>query len=98
MVVFRISLSLLILFVLMLLFMLIRGRISMIINEGCFFIKYVIVVGLMIGFLWVQDNVFDSYSEVCKYFSIFYMFLQSIILIDLFYLAGIKLVKRYDAG
>ena len=98
MVVFRISLSLLILFALMFLFMLMKGRISMVINEGCFFIKYLLVVGLMIGFLWVQDSVFENYSEVCKYFSIFYMFLQSIILIDLFYLAGIKLVKKYDAG
>jgi hypothetical protein len=35
---------------------------------------------------------------VAKYLSIVYMLLQSIILIDLFYLVGSKLAKRYSEG
>lgn len=57
-----------------------------------------LVVGAFVGFLWVGDDVFNNYAEFSKYASIVYMVLQSIILIDLFYLAGIKLVKNYDAG
>lgn len=96
--VFRLSLSLLILFGLMLIFMLFRSRLSMVVNEGCFCFKYLLVIGALIGFLWVDDTVFNNFSEFSKYASILYMLLQSIILIDLFYLAGIKLVKRYDQG
>ena len=57
-----------------------------------------LVVGLFIGSLWIDNNVFEEYSTAAQYLSIVYMFLQSIILIDLFYLAGIKLVKHYDDG
>lgn len=70
----------------------------MVVNEGCFCLKYLLVVGIVIGFLWVNDQVFYNFAEFSKYGSIVYMILQSIILIDLFYLAGIKLVKKYDQG
>ena len=70
----------------------------MVINEGCFCFKYLLVVGIVIGFLWVDNQVFTNFAEFSKYASIVYMVLQSIILIDLFYLAGIKLVKNYDTG
>jgi len=56
------------------------------------------VVGLFIAFLWVPNNVFIDYADASKYLSIFFMILQAIILIDLFYMAGIKMVKHYDAG
>lgn len=82
----------------MLLFVLPRARCSMVVNEGCFCLKYLLVVGLFIGSLWINNQVFADYSTAAKYISIFYMILQSIILIDLFYLAGIRLVKRYDDG
>jgi hypothetical protein len=70
----------------------------MVVNEGCFCVKYLLVVGALIGFLWVNNEVFRTYGEFCKYGSIVFMALQCIILIDLFYLAGIKLVKAYDKG
>lgn len=70
----------------------------MVVNEGCFCFKYLLVIAALIGFLWVDDKVFNNFAQFSKYASILYMLLQSIILIDLFYLAGIKLVKRYDQG
>ena len=86
------SLSILCLFLLMMLMMLCRNRLAMVVNEGLFCVKYLLVTGLFIGFLWIKNNVFDSYSEASQYISIGFMVLQSIILIDLFYLAGIKLI------
>ena len=41
---------------------------------------------------------FDAYSTASQYISIGFMVIQAIILIDLFYLAGIKLVEKYDEG
>ena len=76
--------------------MLCRNRIAMVVNEGLFCVKYILVSGLFIGFLLVNNSVFENYSNVSQYVSILFMVLQSIILIDLFYLAGIKLVNHYD--
>ena len=60
--------------------------------------KYLFVLALFIGFLWIRNNVFDAYSTASQYISIGFMIIQAIILIDLFYLAGIKLVEKYDEG
>lgn len=46
----------------------------------------------------MDNSVFDDYAIASKYISIVYMILQSIILIDLFYMFSIRLVKRYDQG
>jgi hypothetical protein len=51
--VYRMSLSILCLFTLMLLLMFCRSRLAMVVNEGLFCFKYLIVVGLFIGFLWI---------------------------------------------
>ena len=48
----------------------------MIINEGLFFFKYLIVVGLMIGFLWVDNQTFINYGTASTYISIAFMILQ----------------------
>ena len=96
--IFRLSLCLFCLFGLMLLATLTRTRFSMVFNEGCFCFKYMLVAGLFVGSLWIDNDVFSSFSSAAQYISIGYMAIQSIILIDLFYLAGIKLVKHYDQG
>ena len=56
--IYRISLSILCLFGLMMIFMLCRNRIAMVVNEGLFCVKYIFVTALFIGFLWVDNNVF----------------------------------------
>ena len=53
---------------------------------------------MFVGSLWIDNDVFTSFSSAAQYISIAYMAIQSIILIDLFYLCGIKLVKNYDRG
>jgi hypothetical protein len=56
------------------------------------------VFALFIAFLWVPNSSFLSYADASKYISIVFMILQAIILIDLFYMAGIRMVKHYDEG
>ena len=46
----------------MFIIMLFRTRLSMVINEGCFCIKYIITVGIVIGFLWVNDQIFYNFA------------------------------------
>lgn len=77
----------------------------MVLNEGLFCFKYMLVVGLFIGFLFIDNQVFVNFSIASQYISIAFMLLQvpiiliqCIIIIDLFYLAGIRLVKSYDDG
>jgi hypothetical protein len=60
--VFRISLSFLALFIIMLIIMLCRNRIAMAINEGLFLVKYIFVLGLFIGFLFIGSGTFSRYA------------------------------------
>jgi hypothetical protein len=74
--IYRLSLSLLCLFVLMMILMLCFNKCSQIINEGLFCIKYLLVVGLFIGFLWISNSVFMDYSKASQGISIVFMILQ----------------------
>jgi len=76
--------------------MLCRNICSQVLNEGLFCFKYLFVVGVFIGFLFVNNSVFEDYAIAAKYISIIYMVLQSLILIDLFYMIAIGWVKKYD--
>ena len=93
-----ISFSLLILFLIMLLIIQCHNRISMVINEGLFTVKYLFLIVLYIVMLFLGSSIFPIYEIVAKYASVLYMILQSIILIDLFYIFGKKLAKQYSQG
>ncbi len=97
-IVLRMSFSLFILFFLMLLIMLCRNRVSQVINEGLFCVKFTFLVGLFVGSLFLPSTVFEIYGSISKICSIVYLIMQTIILIDIFYLFGIRLVRRYDQG
>ncbi len=60
----------------MLLFTLCRNRLAMVINEGLFCFKYMLVLGIFIAFLWVDNNTFDEYASASLVISIFFMMLQ----------------------
>jgi hypothetical protein len=51
--IYRMSLSILCLFGLMLIIVLTRSKFAMVMNEGVFCFKYLLVAGLFIGFLWI---------------------------------------------
>lgn len=74
--IYRISLSFLILFLLMMVVTACRNRLAMVINEGLFCVKYILVLAIFIAFLFVQNNMFDEYSTASKYISIFFMIIQ----------------------
>lgn len=82
----------------MMVFILCKNRVSMIINEGLFTVKYLLIVGFFILSLFLSSSVFVFYSQFARIVSLAYMLIQSVIVIDLFYIAGTKLVKRYNEG
>ena len=63
-------------FLFLCLIMLCRNRIARVINEGLFFIKYLAIVGMFIGFLFVNNTVFLGYGVACKIIGIVYMIIQ----------------------
>ena len=60
----------------MMLFTACRNRLAMVVNEGLFCVKYILVLAIFIAFLFVQNNMFDEYSSASKYISIFFMIIQ----------------------
>lgn len=73
-----------------------KNKVSMVINEGLFTVKYIIIVVLFIVSLFLSSNIFEVYSHIARIVSLLYMAIQSVILIDLFYIGGVQLVKRYN--
>lgn len=48
------------------------------------------------GSLFLPSSILDIYASVSKITSIVYLTLQTIIIIDIFYLIAIKIVEKYD--
>jgi magnesium-transporting ATPase (P-type) len=95
-IVLRMSAALFVFFFIILLVMLCRSRLSQVINEGLFCVKYLFLVALFVGALFLPSSILDIYASVSKITSIVYLAIQTIIIIDIFYLVAIKLVERYD--
>lgn len=55
-----------------------RNRLAMVVNEGLFCVKYLMVLAIFIAFLFVENQIFINYSNASKYLSIVFMVLQVI--------------------
>lgn len=75
---YRLSMALLILYFAIMCVMVCRNRLSKVVNEGLFFIKYILVVGAFIGLLFVPNSVFMGYGFVCKIIGLVFLVLQVI--------------------
>jgi hypothetical protein len=70
----------------------------MVLNEGLFTVKFILVGLLFVGSLFVSNFLFERYAQGARVMSLGYMLMQSIILIDIFYILGRALVRRYNEG
>jgi hypothetical protein len=68
----------------------------MVLNEGLFTVKFILVCLLFVASLFIANSFFGVYAEGARVLSLGYMLIQSIILIDIFYILGRALVKRYN--
>ena len=53
---------------------------------------------LFILTFFLPTSVLNIYASICRITSILFLIIQTIILVDLFYLYAINLVKKYDEG
>lgn len=74
------------------------SRIALILNEGLFFSKFVVLMVLVIISLNLDNKYFVGYSTVSLIFSYCFAIVQAVILVDLAYLWGIKWAKMYSQG
>lgn len=73
-------------------------RVSLIMNEGLFFSKFVLIIILFFISLQLSNETFMTYGNLCKMISYVFLIYQSIILIDLAYLWGIDWARKYSEG
>ena len=92
------SLALWILFSMMLLLMLCRNKVSQVINEGLFCIKFLVLLLVFVATFFLPTLVLNFYAEVARISSLVFLSIQAVILVDLFYLYAINLVRKYDDG
>ena len=52
-------------------------------DNNMWLLKFVISWSLFIGFFWIDDKVFIIWSEIARIISFFWLFIQSILLLDL---------------
>ena len=74
------------------------ARVALIVNEGLFFSKFVIIMIMFFVTLRMDNSLFMSYGDLCKIVSYIFVAVQSMILIDLAYLWGIRWAKKYSEG
>ena len=98
-VVYRVCSALLILSCLLLLTMMVCStRVSLILNEGLFFSKFVLVMILTAIFLQLESSYFEWFGWISQLFSYIFVAVQSMILIDLAYRWGINWARKYSRG
>lgn len=74
----RVSLSLVILYFIMLLLMLPKDDFSYGANKTCWILKYLLPFGLVFAFFFVGNNFFNGYAIFCKYAGIVYLIIQDL--------------------
>ena len=73
-------------------------RIAMILNEGMFFTKYVVIMILIMISFQMGASIFEAFGFLGSIFSYIVLIVQAIILMDLAYLWGINWAKQYSNG
>jgi hypothetical protein len=96
--VYRISMALAILYLLVFLACLSRDDCSRYINENFWCIKIFLVIGLFIGLLYVDNDIIITYSDIAKWVGGGFLIFQAIMLIDLFYMWGERWASIYHNG
>lgn len=97
-VLIRMSLALWVLFTMMLLLMLCRNKVSQVINEGLFCVKFLVLLLIFVLTFFLPPPVLSLYAAVARVTSVLFLAIQAVILVDIFYLYAVSLVRKYDDG
>jgi hypothetical protein len=70
---------------------------SAIINDGCWGFKYLIVLAMFIGTLWISNDFFKGYMSFARYVSIPFLFVQAMLMLVVAYTINDTLVGNYES-
>lgn len=75
-----------------------KNYVAKVINESCFFVKFVLICGFILGFLYLEPNLLKMVVTIANYTSIVFSVFLIISLIDVAYLVNEFLVIRFHNG
>jgi len=96
--VYRLSLALMVMHVLILLMLLLRNGCSRVFNEEVWMFKVLLIIVVFAGSFLIKNDSFKIYSNVAMILSFFFLLFQVVMILDLFYTWGVNWVKNYDEG
>jgi len=96
--IYRLSLALAAMHILILLMLLLRNGCSRVFNEEVWPFKILLIVGVFVGCMFIKNDSFQIYSTIAMVAGVIFLLFQIIMIIDLFYQWGVKWVKNYDEG
>jgi len=96
--IYRLSLALAAMHILILLMLLLRNGCSKVFNEQVWPFKIFLIIGVFIACFFIKNDSFKLYSSIATVAGGIFLLFQIIMLIDLFYKWGVNWVKNYDEG
>jgi hypothetical protein len=94
----RVSLALVLLHSLILILILPRTYCSKVVNEACFLLKLLMVLGGIIAFMFIDNQYLKVFVQISVIVSFFFLLYQAVALIDFSYIMNEKLVREYHRG
>jgi hypothetical protein len=94
--VYRMSFTLVILHVVIILLSFCGKRAAKVLNKDCWTFKFLLVFGVYISFFFVSNSFFSIYAQVAKYLSIIFLLYQVMVTISFAHIINLKLVEGLD--
>ncbi len=95
-VLIRISFVLMCLHIIVFLIVCIRNTAAAIFHDGCWAIKFLFVLGLFIGSIWIPNWFFEGYMKFARIVSIGYLIMQALMMLVVAYKINDALVGNYE--
>ena len=90
--------SLLAMHLVLFIFLIPRNYCSKVINEACFFLKFIFVIAVVIALMFVNNKYMKAYVDFSIVVSFFFLLYQAFSLIDFSYKVNERLVREYHRG
>lgn len=94
--VYRMSLALVILHIIVLIFSFCGEGCAKVMNKDCWTFKFLVVIAVYIGLFFVSNDYFIIYAEIAKYISLLFLVYQVIVTISFAHIINISLVDGLD--
>ena len=94
--VYRMSMALVILHLIIIISYSCSKKISLAINNGCWSLKLLIILGLYFSFLFINNSVFIVYATIANYLSLLFILYQVMVTISFAHIINLTLVNKLD--